>query len=213
MFHAAAKVGDRGPLSELMGLSDGGTQNRRHRARGHPMSLYISSISCRARIGAEDRFWARHIGGRMATTDIRPSRLYGPRDGTTLPWMSKSTNRGWIKLIAEGGIRPNVIHAGSAGEAAFRAARSGRAFGQAYSCPHYGLLRHRQYFNLVAKWLGEPDVTESVPFRAAYTVCTAVEWFGYSLGREYRPLAACHSVWLLGRWCFSEWNETKDRFG
>lgn len=243
VYHAAAKVGDWGPMSEFMGVSIGGTQNLLDAAAqaGIRRFLHISSISVygqvngegrtfdegaplgvnlhrwshysRAKIGAEDRVWAMHTGGRVAATVIRPSWLYGPRDRTTLPRMIESIRRGRIKLIGDGQNRLNVVHAGNAAEAAILAAQTDRAVGQAYNCSHDGVLTQRQYVNLVARALGEPEVTKSVPYRVAYTAGFALECFGHLLRRKDPPLVTRHSVRLLGRRCFFECNKIKDHLG
>ena len=243
VYHAAAKVGDWGTLSEFMRVSVDGTQNVLDAAAngGVRRFLHISSISvyghvdgegrifdesaplgvglhrwshyARAKIEAENRVRAMHTSGRVVVTVIRPSWLYGPRDRTTLPRMIESIRRNRVRLIGDGENRLNVIHAGNVAEAAILAAQSDRAVGQVYNCSHDGVLTQRQYFNVVAKAIGEPQVTKSVPYRVAYTAGFVLECFGHQFRRKDAPLVTRHSVWLMGRRCFFECNKIKDHLG
>ena len=243
VYHAAAKVGDWGLWQDFVRISIDGTQNLLDAAadEGVHRFLHISSISVyghvdgegrmfdesaplgvqmnrwsyytRAKVEAEKRVWAMHASGRLPVTVIRPSWLYGPRDRATLPRLVDSIRQGKLKLIGDGENRLNVVHAGNVAEAAVLAAISPRGKGEAYNCCHDGVMTQRQYFNMVARAVGEPPVTRSVPYAVAYKAAFAMECFGHLFRMKRPPLVTRYAVWLMGRRCFFECEKIKEHVG
>ena len=243
VYHAAARVGDWGPWEDFVRVSIDGTQHLLDAAgeAGVQRFLHISSISTyghvdgegktfdesaplgvslhkwsyygRAKVEAERRVWRTHESGRLAVTVIRPSWLYGPRDRATLPRLVDSIRRRKVKLIGDGDNRLNLVHAGNVAEAAILAAQSDRAIGQAYNCSHDGVLTQRQYFNLVAKAIDEPEVIKCVPYRVAYGAAFLMECFGHLFRTKAPPLVTRYAVWLMGRRCFFECIKIKEHLG
>jgi len=243
VYHAAAKVGDWGPWEDFVQVSIDGTRHiLDEAARAHVRRfLYISSISAyghvngkglvldesaplgrdltrwsyysRAKLEAEKLVWQAHERGQVAVTVIRPSWLYGERDRATLARLIKAIRLRKLKLVGDGENRLNVVHAANVAEAAILAAGSERAAGEVYNCCHDGYLTQRQYFNLVAKTLGEPEVTQSVPYRVAKSAAFVFECFGHLLRTKNPPLVTRYSVWLMGRQCFFECRKIKEQLG
>lgn len=243
VYHAAARVGDWGPWADFVRVSVEGTQRLLDaaRAKGVRRFLHISSISVyghvdgegrvfdetaplgvnlnrwsyysRAKVEAERRVWSMQESGGLDVTVIRPSWLYGPRDRATLPRLIDSIRQRKLKIIGDGKNRLNVVHAGNVAEASILAAQSDRARGEAYNCCHDGVLTQRAYFDHIARELGEPCVTKSVPYGVAYNAAFLMECFGHLFRTKNPPLATRYAIWLMGRRCFFECDKLKQHVG
>ncbi|MFH0945385.1 MAG: NAD-dependent epimerase/dehydratase family protein [Planctomycetota bacterium] len=243
IYHSAAQVGDWGKWSDFVRSTIHGTRNMLDAAAavGVRRFLYISSISAyghinqqgvvldeeaplgerfnrwsyysRAKREAERLVWAAHEKGAVSVTVIRPSWLYGSRDRASLPRMVDSIRRGKLKLVSGGRNRLNVTNAANVAEAAILAAGSARAIGEAYNACHDGHLTQREYFNQIARAIGEPELTRSVPYFLAYNFAFLLEIVGHLLRRKSPPLVTRYAVWLLGRRCFFECEKIKRHLG
>jgi len=243
VYHAAAQVGDWGPWANFVKVTIEGTRNlieaaaqasvRRFlhissiSAYGHPdgeglvldetaplgRNLHRWSYYSRAKVAAEELIWEAHRQGRIAATVIRPSWLYGPRDRATMGRLVDSIRKGKAKLIGRGDNRLNVVHAGNVAEAAILAAESDVAVGQAYNCSNDGVLTQAQYFNMVAKALGEPPLKRRVPYAVAKTAALIFECIGHAFRLKKPPLVTRYSVWLIGRRCFFDCTKAREQLG
>ncbi len=241
VYHAAARVGDWGPWHEFVQITIEGTRKLLQSAiaAGVKRFLHISSISAyghpneaglvidesaplgvnlhkwsyysRAKVEAEKLVWAAHEENMIGVTVIRPSWLYGPRDRATIGRLCDSIRKGKMKLIGDGNNRLNVVHAGNVAEAGITAAESAAAAGEAFNCSNDGVLTQKQYFNLVAKALGEPEVTRKVPYRVAYGAAFVFEIIGHLFRRRTPPLVTRYSVWLMGRKTFFECQKAREQ--
>ncbi|MEZ6084963.1 MAG: NAD-dependent epimerase/dehydratase family protein [Phycisphaerae bacterium] len=240
VYHAAARVGDWGPWHEFVEITIDGTRKLLTSAiaAGVKRFLHISSISAyghpnrpglvideshplgvnlhhwsyysRAKVEAEKLVWSAHESGDIEVTVIRPSWLYGPRDRATIGRLCDSIRKGKIKLIGDGNNRLNVVHAGNVAEGGITAAESPEGSGEAYNCSNDGVLTQKQYFNMVAKALGEPEVTRKVPYRVAYSAAFVFEVIGHMFRRKTPPLVTRYSVWLMGRKTFFECQKARE---
>lgn len=243
VYHAAARVGDWGPWEDFVKVTIDGTRNMLNAAEeagvrrflhissisayGHPnekglvldetaplgRQLYKWSYYSRAKVEAEKHVWAMHEKGRLPVTVIRPSWLYGPRDRATMPRIIDKIRRRKVKLVGDGTNRLNVAHAGNVAEAAIMAVESERSAGEAYNVCHDGVMTQGQYFNMVAKALGEPEVRSTVPYGVAYNAAFLMECFGHLFKTRNPPLVTRYAVWLMGRVCFFECKKVKEHLG
>ncbi len=241
VYHAAARVGDWGPWHEFVEITIAGTRKLLESAiaAGVKRFLHISSISAyghpnraglvvdeshelgvnlhhwsyysRAKVEAEKLVWAAHERGDIEVTVIRPSWLYGPRDRATIGRLCDSIRKGKIKLIGDGNNRLNVVHAGNVAEGGIAAAERNDCAGEAFNCSNDGVLTQKQYFNLVAKALGEPEVTRKVPYGVAYNAAFVFEIMGHLFRRTTPPLVTRYSVWLMGRKTFFECRKAREK--
>ena len=172
--------------------------------------LHKWSYYSRAKVEAENLVWAAHRRGDLVVTVIRPSWLYGLRDRATIGRLCESIRMKKIKLIGDGNNRLNVVHAGNVAEAAIVAAELPAGAGEAFNCSNDGVLTQKQYFNKVAKALGEPEVTRRVPYRVAYFAAFCFEVIGHMFRLSKPPLVTRYSVWLMGRKTFFECRKARE---
>jgi nucleoside-diphosphate-sugar epimerase len=243
VYHAAARVGDWGPWADFVRVTIEGTRHavEAAAAAGVRRFLHISSISVyghvngaglvldetaplgcklyrwsyysRAKVAAEQLVWQAHREGRIVATVIRPSWLYGPRDRTTIGRLIDSIRQKKIKLIGNGDNRLNVIHAGNVAEGAILAVDTERAIGEAYNCSNDGVITQKQYFDAIARAIGEPPITRSVPYSVAYRAAWLLECFGHLFRTKNPPLVTRYAAWLIGRKCFFDTYKIKEHLG
>ncbi len=243
VYHSAARVGDWGPWEDFVKITIEGTQNLAEAAAeaGCQRFIHISSISAyghpdgeglvldetaplgtnlhkwsyysRAKVQAERNLWELHNAGRIRLTVIRPSWLYGPRDRATIFRLARMLRSGKVKILGDGENRLNVVYAGNVAEAAILAADNPTAVGQAYNCCNDGVMKQKQWQNLLASELGAPPVTKHVPYKVAYKVAYLLECVGHALRLKKPPMITRYAVWLMGRRCFFSAEKARRELG
>ncbi len=232
VYHAAARVGDWGPWEEFVQITIEGTRNlaQAAAAAGVERFIHISSISAyghpdgeglvidethplgqnlhkwsyysRAKVQAEWDLWAMHEAGKLRLSVIRPSWLYGPRDRATIFRLAKMLREGKAKILGDGENRLNVVYAGNVAEGAILAADSAEAVGEAYNCCNDGVMKQKEWMNLLASTMGAPPVKKHVPYKVAYAVAFLLECIGHAFKLKKPPMVTRYAVWLMGRRCF-----------
>ena len=243
VYHAVARVDDWGPWEAFERVTIGGTRNMLDAAHdagverfvhissssvyGHvsagaetidessPLGVHLPKSCCyaRSKIEAEKLVRRAHDEGLMAATIIRPCWLYGPRDRASMPRLVDAIYRRRLRLIGRGDNRMNIVHAANVADAAILAGQSERAIGEVYNCSYDGVLTQRQYFNMIAKALGEPEITTKVPYVIAHTAAHLLESVCRVLHTKRPPFVTRHSIYLMGRRCFYECQKIKDHLG
>lgn len=243
VYHSAARVGDWGPWSDFVKITIEGTKNLAEAAAeaGCERFLHISSISSyghpdgeglvldetaplgqnlhhwsyysRAKVQAENYLWAMHKDGRLRLTVIKPSWLYGPRDRATIFRLAKILREGKSKVLGDGENRLNVVYAGNVAEATILAAESEKAIGEAYNCCNDGVMKQKEWLNLLALELGAPPVTKHVPYKIAYNVAFILECIYHALRIKNPPMVTRYAVWLMGRRCFFSAEKARKELG
>jgi len=243
VYHAAARVGDWGPWNDFVKVTIEGTRNLAEAAAsaGCERFLHISSISAyghpdgeglvldetaplgqhlhhwsyysRAKVQAEKDLWAMHESGRIRLTIIRPSWLYGPRDRATIFRLARLLRDGKTKVLGDGENRLNVVYAGNVAEGAILAAESDQAIGQAYNCCNDGVMKQKEWMNLLASELDAPPVTKHVPYKVAYNVAFLLECIYHALHIKSPPMITRYAVWLMGRRCFFSAEKARKQLG
>ena len=242
VYHSAAKVGDWGPWEEFQRITIDGTQNMIDAAiaAGVRRFVHISSISCygyhtrevevdetfelgyklykwayysRSKIEAERRVWKAHKSGSIEVTVIRPAWIYGPRDRTTIARLVRMIRAGKAKILGPGDNRLNVVYAGNIAEAAITAAAMPEAAGEAYNCSNDGDITQREYFDLLAKAMGEPPIKPHAPYKAAYFAGFVLEILGHTFRWKKPPFITRYAVWLMGRRSYFSAQKARDQLG
>ena len=229
VYHAAARVGDWGPWKEFQAITIDGTAALVDAAEAAKVDrfIHVSSISAyghvdgegmlidetaplglclskwsyysRAKVEAEKLIWKAHEAGRIRATVIRPSWLYGPRDRATVARMVSNIRAGKARLIGGGDNQLTLTYAGNVAEAAILAADNDKAIGEAYNAASDGPITLREYFNAVAKAIGAPPVTRTIPYKVAYRVGFFLECIGHLFKLRKPPMITRYSAWLMGR--------------
>lgn len=229
VYHAAAKVGDWGKWEEFQRITIDGTVNLLEAASemGVERFLHISSISVygyvdgdgveldetaplgvnlyrwsyysKAKVIAEQKVWQWHNEGKIKATIIRPSWLYGPRDRASIPRLINAIRKGKARLVGDGNNFLSLSYAGNVAEAAILAASKEEAIGQAYNACKDGNITLREYMNMIAKQLGAPPVTKTVPYSLAKNIAFILELTGKLTGRKKPPMISRYAIWLMGR--------------
>ncbi|GMV97185.1 MAG: oxidoreductase [Phycisphaerae bacterium] len=243
VYHAAARVGDWGPWSEFERITIQGTRNLAEASEraGCERFLHISSISAyghpdgeglvldetaplgrhlhkwsyysRAKVQAERDLWAMYAAGKLRLTVIRPSWLYGPRDRATIFRLARILRAGQAKILGDGENKLNVVYAGNVAEGAILAVDSPRAIGQAYNCSNDGVIKQKEWFDLLARALGAPPVTKHVPYRVAYAAAFFLEILGHAFRWKQPPMITRYAVWLMGRRCYFSAEKARRELG
>jgi nucleoside-diphosphate-sugar epimerase len=243
VYHAAARVGDWGPWADFQRISIDGTRHLVDAAvqAGAKRFLHISSISAyghvdgdgvvldesaplgrnlnkwsyysRAKVAAEAIVWQAHKDKRIDVTVIRPSWLYGPRDRATLGRIINAIRLRKTKTIGDGTNRLSLVHAANVAEAAIMAAESDKGIGEAYNASNDGVITQAEYFNAIARAIGQPPIKKKVPYKVAKTAAFCFEVIGHAFRLSKPPLVTRYSVWLMGRHSFFETKKIKEQLG
>ncbi|UCD27811.1 MAG: NAD-dependent epimerase/dehydratase family protein, partial [Planctomycetota bacterium] len=155
-----------------------------------------------AKAQIEKELWAMHRDGKILLTVIRPSWLYGPRDRATIFRLARMLRQGKTKILGDGENRLNVVYTGNVAEAAILAADNQNAVGQSYNCCNDGIMKQKDWMNLLAAELGAPPVTKHVPYKLAYGVAFILECVGHLFKFKNPPMVTRYAVWLMGRRCY-----------
>jgi 2-alkyl-3-oxoalkanoate reductase len=232
VYHSAARVGDWGRWEEFVAISIDGTRNVLDAVRQLKIKrlIHISSLSAyghpnregqvvdesaplgvnvnkwsyytRAKVEAEKMVMEYYRRDKIPVTVIRPSWMYGPRDRATLPRMARMIRTGKIKLVGPGDNRLNVTYAGNVAEACILAADKPESIGQVYAACSDGDITQKQFVDLLAKELGCPPVTRSVPYAIARTAAFVLEVIGHAFKQKKPPMITRYAIWLYGRRTF-----------
>jgi len=229
VYHSGAKVGDWGQWSEFQKVTIEGTQNMLDASAqaGVERFLHISSISVygyvdgegvvlderaplgqnvyrwgyytKAKVTAEELVRDRHQKGKIKTTIVRPSWLYGPRDRASIGRLINAIRTRQAKIIGDGNNRLSLSYAGNVAEGAILAATRPEAVGEVYNCCSDGVITLSGYMNMIAQAIGAPPVEKKVPYAVAKTAGFLMEVFGRMLGRKDPPMISRYAAWLMGR--------------
>lgn len=232
IYHSAARVGDWGPWEEFVEISIDGTRNVLDVVRDCKIErlVHISSLSAyghpnqegqvvdesaplgvnvnkwsyytRAKVEAEKMVMDYFRRYNLPVTIVRPSWMYGPRDRATLPRMARMIRTGKIKLVGPGDNKLNVTYAGNVAECCILAADSPNSLGEVYAACSDGEITQKQFVDLLAKELGCPPITRSVPYKVARGAAFVLELIGHAIKQKKPPMITRYAIWLYGRRTF-----------
>ena len=225
VYHSAAKVSDWGPWREFEKVAVTSTRNvvEACRTAGVSRLLHVSSISVYghpkvadgAKITEEtplgQGFWmwdyyprAKLIAEQIArefpaTTTIRPSWLYGPRDRITIPRVVPALMQQKAPIIGSGENYLNIIYAGDVAAGIILAANHPDAKGQAYNMCSEGEVMQKDLLNALTDALSLPRVTKHVPYGLAIRYAFVLEAIAKLLRRAKPPTITRRAIYLIGR--------------
>jgi 2-alkyl-3-oxoalkanoate reductase len=189
VIHAAAKVGDWGPVEDYRTINVQGTQNLLDAVRVRPVRRFVQVSSlgvyeARHHYGTDEAepLPDHHIDGYTQTkveaeklvleavrtyavpaVILRPGFVYGPRDRSVLPRLVGRLKERSILYIARGRYALNTTYVGNIAEACVLAADHPGAVGEVFNITDGELVTKRQFFETVADGLGLKRPRGSIP--------------------------------------------------
>ena len=184
VFHAAAAVAARSWEEYKTMNVDGTRNAIGAAARASARLVHISSVAVYGASGryradgmetdeslplaplAENAWYARskreseelaldaYHSGRLWTTALRPSVIYGPRDRYLVPRMARLVSFGIAPRVGAGANTLSVVHAASVADGAVRAASVDAAGGKVYNVAHDFDVTSSEFFRLGGIGLG-----------------------------------------------------------
>jgi nucleoside-diphosphate-sugar epimerase len=189
VVHAAAKVGDRGPVEEYRAVNVDGLRNLLAACRGRPLGrlVHVSSLGVyeprhhhgtdesvpaffhhfdgytQSKAEAEQVALAYHREHRVPVVILRPGFVYGPRDRTVLPRLIRKLRNGRIHYLGGDRRALNSIYVGNLVDAVLRAAENPHAVGQTYNLTDGEPVTKERFINAIADALGLPRPRQKLP--------------------------------------------------
>ena len=228
VFHCAAVVGDWGRWADFETVSVGGTRAIVEAAvrGGVRRFVHLSSTAVyglrqvrgrrvdedaplrgdslrwgyygRAKVAAERVVREAHESGRIECTVLRPAIVYGPRDRTVLPRLSRLLHAGRLRIAGKGDNRVHLLYAADLADAALRAAEAPSAAGRAYNLDGDEPVTQRRFLEAVAEITGAPPPTRSAPLVPLYCLALLHEIAGHLRRRDQAPDLTRYLVALTG---------------
>lgn len=189
VIHAAAKVGDWGPVDDYRKVNVEGLRLLLEAVKGKPIRrfVHVSSLGvyeARHHHGTDEGepLPANHIDGytqskveseklaldylrqfQLPITILRPGFVYGPRDRSVLPRLIARLKERSIVYIARGRYALNTTYVGNIADACLLAVDNDRAVGEIFNITDGEFVTKRRFFETVADGLGLPRPKMSVP--------------------------------------------------
>ncbi|MCZ2341184.1 MAG: NAD-dependent epimerase/dehydratase family protein [Bacteroidales bacterium] len=189
IIHAAAKVGDWGPVDEYRAVNVEGLRALLEAVRGKPLQrfVHVSSLGvyeARHHYGTDETepLPAHHIDGytqskveceslaleyqrkyNIPLTIVRPGFIYGPRDRNVLPRLAERLRKRDVVYIARGKYALNTTYVGNLVDAIFLATENPQAIGEVFNITDGECVSKRQFFETIADGLGLSRPLASVP--------------------------------------------------
>lgn len=117
--------------------------------------------------------------GSLATVALRPRLIWGPGDQQLLPRLVERAKAGRLRFVGDGNNRIDTTYIDNAAQAHFDAfehlAPGAACAGKAYFISNGEPKPVREIVNALLAAAGAPQVTGTLPFRAAYAIGAACE--------------------------------------
>jgi nucleoside-diphosphate-sugar epimerase len=224
VFHAAAKVGDWGPVEGYRAANVGGTRNLLEACKGRQLSRFVhfSSLgvyAARHHHGTteDEPLPVRHIDGYtqskveseqlalvyhkdhgLPVVVLRPGFIYGPRDRTVLPKLVENLKKGIVRYLGDGSQALNTIYVGNLVQAALLAVENPGCVGRVYNLTDGEAVSKRRFIEGVADGLGVPRPTGSVPLWVARLAAWGMESVSRAFGTAEPPRLTQARLKFLG---------------
>ena len=228
VIHAAAKVPAHGFWADFVQTNIDGTRHVLQAAidTDVPRFLHMSTVgiygfprpdgrpfdeSCefgvvhrwnyysRSKIEAEKLVRSAQAAGKIQTTILRPTWVYGPRDAITLDRLVPVLRAGRVKWIGHTENRMSVLYLSDALEAIVLAATNSRAAGQIYNIAADELSpTQREYFSTISRLLDLPPPQGSISYPVAYAIGFGCEWMAHATAYRISPPLSRLAVLVQG---------------
>ncbi|HZZ82369.1 MAG TPA: NAD-dependent epimerase/dehydratase family protein [Gemmataceae bacterium] len=134
-----------------------------------------------------------------ATTVVRPSWIYGPRDRVTIPRVIPALLERRVPIIGAGDNYLNIIYAGDVARGAILAANHPGAAGQSYNLCSEGEVTQKGLLDALTDALSLPRITKHVPYWAAIRFAFVKELFARMMFSSKPPTVTRRAIYLIGR--------------
>jgi 2-alkyl-3-oxoalkanoate reductase len=115
----------------------------------------------------------------LATVALRPRLIWGPGDQQLLPRLVERAKAGRLRFVGDGENRIDTTYIDNAAQAHFDAfdhlAPGAACAGKAYFISNGEPMAVREIVNALLAAAGAPQVTKTIPFRAAYAIGAVCE--------------------------------------
>lgn len=212
VVHAAAKVGDWGPLDDYRKVNVEGLRALLDATLGKPLHrfVHVSTLGVyearhhyqtdeteplpdkhidgytQSKVETERLALQYHRKQQVPVAILRPGFVYGPRDRTLLPRIAKRLAEGSIMYIARGRYAMNTTYVGNLVDAITLAIDSPAAVGEIFNVTDGEHVTKRRFFETLADGLGlkRPKKFPPVPVWLARILAN---WRESKFRRENRP--------------------------
>jgi nucleoside-diphosphate-sugar epimerase len=213
IVHAAAKVGDWGPVADyravnvdalralleackgqslqrFVHLSSLGVYAARHHhgtTEAEPLPAKHKDSYTQTKVEAERLVMQYYQDFGIPVVVLRPGFVYGPRDRTVLPRIIKNLREGHIRYPGGGHAALNTIYVKNLVDAVFLALDNPRAVGQIYNLTDGEAVSKRRFIETIADALGLEKPTRTPPLWAAKFLTWWVESWARLKGAKEAP--------------------------
>jgi nucleoside-diphosphate-sugar epimerase len=228
VVHTVAKVDPYGPWHEFVDTTVRGTQNILQAAINAGVSrfVHISSVGvyerparpgilyeetcpfgtpyhwsyyARAKIAAEKLVQDAHEQKRIATTILRPTWVYGPRDTKIFGRVVSSLRTQNARWIGDGDNLLNLVYISDVANAIVLSATNPKAGGQTYNiADDENSVSQRQYLTKICERLDLPVPRSSLSYPAAHNLGFLCECIAHMTRFKIQPPITRLSALLLG---------------
>jgi nucleoside-diphosphate-sugar epimerase len=201
VVHAAAKVGDWGPVDDyravnvfafrrlldacktraierFVHLSSLGVYEARHHygtTEEEPLPAQHMDGYTQSKVESEQlalSYWRDH---KLPVVVLRPGFIYGPRDRTVLPKLIQSLRTGVMKYIARGRYALNCVYVRNLVDAIFLATEKPDVVGKVFNITDGEFVSKRMFIDAVAYGMNLPSPKANVPLWIARIMANTME--------------------------------------
>ncbi len=225
VYHCAAKVSDWGPWHEFEEEAVTGTRNvltacmlakvqrllhvSSISVYGHPKLPTGTRINEETPLGQGFWLWDYYPRAKLmseqiareysATTVVRPSWLYGPRDRVTIPRVIPALLSQRVPIVGSGENYLNIMYAADVARGAILAANHPDAAGQVYNVCSEGEVKQIDLLNALTDALSLPRITKHAPYGLAIRWAFILECVKRMMFSKKPPTITRRAIYLIGR--------------
>jgi nucleoside-diphosphate-sugar epimerase len=153
----------------------------------------------RAKIEAERLVRAAHEPGRLSTTVLRPTWVYGPRDATSLARLVAALRAGRLQWIGDAQNVLSLVYVTDVADAVYRAATLPAAAGRIYNvATDEPTLTQERFIGRLCELFQLPAPTRRMTYGMAHRLGMVSECMAHATGYRVSPPLSRLSVLLLG---------------
>jgi nucleoside-diphosphate-sugar epimerase len=223
VLHCAARTGPWGPEAEYQRVNVRALEQliRMAVAQGVRRIVHVSSITVHgndvrgiadenAPLRVEPNPYSRSkVAGerlverlirreRAPVTIVRPGWIYGPRDAASFARLARTIERGQMLVVGSGENRVPLIFVRDAARGVIDAGDAPGAEGRAYLLVGDEPVTQRQFLGAIARELGVPPPTRTIPYELAVWMGFAAEGLARVAGGRRPPPVMRYGLQLLG---------------